>query len=223
MVWDSAHVQLQQAVRRQRTQADAHRLSAPPYQPGDKVCLSTWDIRLRLPCHKLSPRFISPFTIKKPINEVSYQLDLPPTYRITLTFHVSLLKPHTDPLSPSSPGPDESEVPPPPEIENEESIYRVNTILDSRRRGGRLEYLVDWEDYGPEERSWVPRDDILDPSLLAEFRLLHSHKPAPRGRSRPRCRQQSSGAARGGGGTVSEPSASSSPNTQHTRSQSPEY
>jgi len=105
-------------------------------------------IRLQLPCRKLSPRFIGPFTIKKQINEVSYQLDLPPTYRITPTFHVFLLKPHTDHLSPSSPGPDESEAPPPPEIENEESIYRVNTILDSRRRGIRLEYLVDWEDYG---------------------------------------------------------------------------
>ncbi len=132
-VWDSAHVQLQLAVRRQRTQADAHRLSAPPYQPGDKVWLSTRDICFRLPCRKLSPRFIGPFTIKKQINWVFYQLALPPTYCITPTFHVSLLKPHTDPLSPSSPGPDESEVPPPPEIENEESIYRVNTILDSQR------------------------------------------------------------------------------------------
>ncbi len=62
------------AVRRRRTQADTHRLSAPPYQPSDKVWLSTRDIRLRLPCRKLSPRFIGHFTIKKQINEVSYQL-----------------------------------------------------------------------------------------------------------------------------------------------------
>ncbi len=166
-VWDSAHVQLQQAVQRHKTHADACRLSAPPYQPGDR--LSTRDICLRLPC----PRFIGPFTIRRQINEVTYQLDLPPTYRITHTFYVSLLKPHTNSMSPSSPGPDKPELPPPPEIDNDESIYRVNFILYSQCGGGRLEYLMDWEGFGPKERCWVPRDDILDPSLLSKFHQLH--------------------------------------------------
>ncbi len=92
-VWDATHHQLQQAVRRQRIAADVRWSASPEYQPGQKVWLSTRDIKLRLPCRKLSPRFVGPFTILEQINPVTYKLQLPPHYRIHPTFHVSLLKP----------------------------------------------------------------------------------------------------------------------------------
>ncbi len=155
-VWDSAHVHLQQAVRRHKDVADTRRSPTPVYRPGDKVWLSTRDLCLRLPCKKLSPRYIGPFTIQRQINEVTYRLTLPAQYRVHPAFHVSLLKP----FSPPATGPMESDVPPPPEIIEEPTIYQVREILDSQRRGGHLEYLIDWEGYGPEERSWVARDDV---------------------------------------------------------------
>ncbi len=145
-------------------------------------------------------------------------MQLPDHYRISPTFHVSLLKPFTNPLLPSS---SEHEVsPPPPEVEVSEAIYRVKEILDSRRRGGRIQYLIDWEGYGPEERSWADKDDILDPSLVSDFHQVHPDRPAPRGRGRPRRRSRASGDARGGGGNVTQPPAEPA---SYTRSLSPDY
>ncbi|ROI38997.1 Tripartite motif-containing protein 35 [Anabarilius grahami] len=198
-VWDSAHLQLQRALRRRRLTADLRQSQAPVYQPGDKVWLSTRDIRMRLPCKKLSPRFIGPYTILRQINPVTYQLQLPPEVRIHPTFHVSLLKSHHPSVLPSTEPGDAEE--PPPIIVEDGAVYLVKEVLDSHRRGGHLEYLVDWERYGPEERSWVPRVDILDPSLLEDFHARHPNRPAPRGRGRPPRRRGpwSSGVDRGGG------------------------
>ncbi|KAL0147986.1 hypothetical protein M9458_056713 [Cirrhinus mrigala] len=221
-VWDVAHHHLQRAVRRSKSIADQRRIQGPAFAPGQKVWLSTRDIRLRLPSRKLSPRFVGPFTILEQVNPVTFKLQLPPQYRIHPTFHVSLLKPFHSPLIPST-EPGHEEEPPPPLLLEDGSIYSVKEILQSRRRGGQLQYLVDWEGYGPEERSWVPRADILDPTLLEDFHTSHPEFPAPRGRGRPprRRRSRPSGAGPGEGGNVTDWSGSVATHTQ--RSQSPEF
>ncbi|KAK3565409.1 hypothetical protein QTP86_007936 [Hemibagrus guttatus] len=222
-VWGSAHHQLQRALRRRRLTADRRRSDAPAYRPGQKVWLSTKDIRLRLPSRKLSPRFIGPFTILKQVNPVTYKLQLPRGYRIHPTFHVSLLKPHHPSVLPSTEPGEDAAGPPPPLLLDNGTAYGVKEILDSRRHGGRLEYLVDWEGYGPEERSWVPRDDVLDPDLLTTFHTTHPHGPAPCGRGRPPRRRgpRPSGAGREEGGTVTDMPGSNDNQSQHTHS--PEY
>ncbi|KAK3549029.1 hypothetical protein QTP70_027749 [Hemibagrus guttatus] len=79
-VWERAHVRLQRAVRRQRIQANRRRRPHPSYQVGQKVWLSTRNLRLKLPCRKLSPKFIGPFEIIRQVNLVAYRLRLPAAY-----------------------------------------------------------------------------------------------------------------------------------------------
>ncbi|KAI5608620.1 hypothetical protein C0J50_6594, partial [Silurus asotus] len=110
-----------------------------------------------------------------------------------------------------------------PEVVDQPEVYAVQEVLDSRWRGGRLENLVDWEGYGPEERSWVARQDVLDLALLEVFHTAHPHRPLPRARGWPCRRVRASGVAPEGGGGVREHPASLPAPAPPTRSCSPDY
>ncbi len=177
---------------------------------------------LRLPSKKLSPRYVGPFKILRQITPVSYNLALPANYRISPTFHVSLLKPAGGPRGERNQDEVADESTPPIIVDSEEA-YQVREILDSRRRGRVLQYLVDWEGYGPEERSWVNAHDILDPTLTTEFHQVHPDRPAPHARGRPRRRNAPRVRSRsqGRGSVMNQTSVALSDG--HRRAPSPEY
>ncbi|KAI2654630.1 ORF V: Enzymatic polyprotein [Labeo rohita] len=91
----------------------------------------------------------------------------------------------------------------------------------------QCEYLIDWEEYGPEERLWIAQEDVFDLTLLLKFHRRNPDRPSPHSRGRPLCHVRALGAAPGGGGNVRHspqpPPPSMSPVAPPTRSQSPEF
>jgi hypothetical protein len=106
------------------------------------------------------------------INPVAYRLDLPPTMKIHPVFHVSLLQP-VDPDF-------RVDVQPPPVIVDDTLEYEVSSILDSRIRRNRLEYLVHWKGYGPSERTWEPSANLANSKELVQaFHQQYPKRPGP--------------------------------------------
>ncbi|KAK3563071.1 hypothetical protein QTP86_015858, partial [Hemibagrus guttatus] len=103
------------------------------------VWLSTRILRFKLLSHK----FVGPFEIIRQVNPVAYRLQLPASYRICPTFHISLLKPAHPLGSGETSG---VELPPPLDIEGSPA-YQVHALLDSRWVRSQIQYLVDWEGF----------------------------------------------------------------------------
>lgn len=169
-----AQSQLQQAQQSHAHYANLKRISPPDIKEGDQVLLARRNIRTTRPSSKLDAHKLGPFVIKKVINPVAFELDLPASMRIHPVFHVSLLEPYR----PSSLASRQQAVPPPPELILGEDAYVVSQILDSRSRCRSLQYYVDWEGYGPQERSWVRASDFDDDNdLVLDFHRAHPDKP----------------------------------------------
>jgi hypothetical protein len=136
------------------------------YRVGDKVLLSSKNIRLSRPSRKLDFRFLGPFRITEALGTQAYRLELPKTLgAIHPVFHVSLLEPY------HRRGGEGSPTPPPAILMEDGEEYEVEAILDQRQRRGKPQYLVKWLGYPDWETSWEDESNLGNAKArLQEFK-----------------------------------------------------
>lgn len=118
---------------------------------------------------KIGPKREGPFEITKVIGPVTYQLQLPTTWKIHNVFHVALLRQYkeTDVYGANF-------LLPPPELIDGEEVYEVENIPKHRKRGRKYQYYVKWKGYPIFEASWEPEQVFSDDGdMLARYKQHH--------------------------------------------------
>ena len=143
--------------------------AVPKLDIGQKVWLEARNLPIQTASRKMAPRRTGPFTIKNKLGPVTYELDLPKSWKIHNRFHVTLLTPV-----------EENDIygkhfqKPPPELVHGEEEWEVEAIINHRVRRGKRHYLVHWKGYPASERTWENTRDLKNSQeLLDEYKKKH--------------------------------------------------
>ena len=137
------------------------------YKTGDQVWLEGRNLQIDWPSTKLALKRQGPFKIKKVLSPITYQLELPPQWKIHDIFHVDLLTPYRETELHGA-----NFIRPPPDLIDGEEEYKIEEILQSRKfsRGRKVQYLVKWKGYPDSENQRVNWDDLHADDILADFK-----------------------------------------------------
>jgi hypothetical protein len=142
---------------------------------GDKVWLSTKNIRTARQSKKLDHKRVGPYPVTAIINKNAYRLDLPTSMKIHNVFNVALLDKYTEPV-PGQPTPE----PQPVIVTPGEEEWEVERVLDSRYRYRKLQYLVQWAGYTYIRTTWEPAENLENAAdLIADYHRANPTKPQP--------------------------------------------
>lgn len=165
--------------------ANRDRLSDIPIKIGDHVMLSTDNFRRQYRsktdkrANKLMPRFSGPWRVLAANAESStYTLDLPAHMNVHPTFHISNLKlfhPNDDENYPDR----AFEEPGPVLTEDGQLEHVIDRIIDQRRRGRGMQYLVHWRGYPDSHDEWIAGSLLQDNAALDVWEQEHSSSSQP--------------------------------------------
>src|SRR6201996_8791457 len=152
------------AIRRSQEHAEAATTKFTPYQVGEKVWLDARNLATHQPTPKLAPRRYGPFAVTKVISRTTFQLQLPPQWKIHPIFHASLLTPYKETREHGANFPE-----PPPDLIDGQPEWEIESILGVRKRRNQLQYLVRWKGFSEGHDSWEPLTHINADLLIERF------------------------------------------------------
>ncbi|KAL5805499.1 hypothetical protein ACOSQ4_028232 [Xanthoceras sorbifolium] len=149
-----AKKELEKAQVRMKKYYDLWRMNVE-FEPGDYLYFKLQPYRQKSLKKKfnvkLSQRYYGPFKVLERVGEVAYRLDLPPTSRLHLVFHVSVLK---------------KRVRDPKLVINELPVFdNERRILLQPKATMRCKIwmvLIQWKGLPMEEATWEDYDDIVE-------------------------------------------------------------
>ena len=144
-----------------------------PFEVNDKVWLEAQNLKRNVINPKFAPKQEGPFKITKVLSPLSYQLQIPRSWKIHPVFHTSLLTPYK-----------ENEIhgrnfqEPPPDLIDEEEEYEIERILKHCGTPKNHFYLIQWKGYTVEEDTWLWELDLEHAvEILDAYKRRVKHPP----------------------------------------------
>jgi hypothetical protein len=163
---------MERAQERMVTARNRHRRPAD-LEVGQKVYLSTKNLKVERPSRKLSKLFKGSFTILEKLGN-AYRLDLPKGSRVHDVFAPELLL-----RDPENPLPGQENPKPDGELIDGKEEWEVHEILAVRLVRKTLEYRANWVGHDPDD-TWYPADNFMySPHKLRDFHAQYPDKPGP--------------------------------------------
>ena len=144
------------------------------YKEGEQVWLEAKNLKTMHPSHKLRVKRYGPFMVTKALSHVTYQLELPCSWKIHNVFHASYLSPFKETKEHGI-----NFLEPPPDVVEGQPEWEVEEIVGTRLFGKnkKRQYQVRWKGYSQAHDTWEPEENVFAEELIREFKEKQKQTP----------------------------------------------